>query len=29
MASQQSNQWQKAMMTGAVHTAPLNLAVIP
>ncbi|MEX9909765.1 AzlC family ABC transporter permease [Providencia huaxiensis] len=29
MASQQSNQWQKAMMAGAVHTAPLNLAVIP
>ncbi|EMT6574379.1 AzlC family ABC transporter permease [Providencia rettgeri] len=29
MASQQRNQWQKAMMTGAVHTAPLNLAVIP
>ncbi|EPQ5229278.1 AzlC family ABC transporter permease [Providencia stuartii] len=29
MASQQSNQWQKSMMAGAVHTAPLNLAVIP
>lgn len=29
MVSQQSNQWQKAMMAGAVHTAPLNLAVIP
>nr|WP_301538019.1 AzlC family ABC transporter permease [Providencia rettgeri] len=29
MYSQQHHSWQKAMMNGAVHTAPLNLAVIP
>ncbi|ATG17505.1 branched-chain amino acid ABC transporter permease [Providencia alcalifaciens] len=29
MSSQQSKPWQRAMMDGAVHTLPLNLAVIP
>lgn len=29
MDSKQNRHWQKAMMDGAVHSAPLNLAVIP
>ncbi|GAB1438411.1 AzlC family ABC transporter permease [Providencia sp.] len=29
MYSQQHQSWQKAVINGAVHTAPLNLAVIP
>lgn len=29
MYSQQHQSWQKAMANGAIHTAPLNLAVIP
>lgn len=29
MDSKQNRSWQKAMMDGAAHSAPLNLAVIP
>ena len=29
MSFQQNNDWRRAMMNGAVHAAPLNLAVIP